>query len=422
MVIRAVLYRDQCKVPWQAMHTKPVKALLDMEHFAELSKGDLLDVWDRQFLSKQYQKMKADEADLFSVVLRFQTSCIPKLMQYNSKDGLFFEPRSPSGREPCQQSRVVWLPRQSFHDVVIAKQSTQHPTSIARSGDRFGLRTSVEHAADVHAQHRPDVSYLDGASTRAFRIVPLPFGSTKESLQKVFDLWEWKARPSHTQGLTPDRQGLVWIAHATAQPDFYIFTMEHGDVLISEVQNHKPVHIPSQGAPVASVRTLRHLTSTSTSASTSHDPKGLVDPLQANDPWASAYKGQIQKPTPSAGQLASMENNIEKCVLAVIQEQVAMPKSEDASMDSETDQRVSQLERQVHMLTDNINQLSGSVTTLQQQQQTYNTQVAHQVQALKSQADQQEHTMKSLLEQKMEEQMTRIETLLTHKRSKTSNE
>eukprot|EP00435_Cladocopium_sp_Y103_P009531 s4965_g2.t1 len=301
VVVRAVLYRDQCNFPWSHMQTKPVKALLEMEHFASMSKGDLLDVWDRQFLSKQYQKLKADEAELFSVVLRPRSSCIDALMSLNSKDGLFFEPRTQSGRGPCPESRVVWLPRQSFHDVLIAKQATQLPASIARSGDRYGLRTKTEHASTIHAQHRPDVAYLDGTNTKTFRIAPLPFGSTKESLQKVFDTWEWKARPSHTQGLTADRQGLVWIAHATTQPNFFIFTMEHGDVLISEVPNHKPLTLPSQGAPVASVRTLRHLSATAAAAPNA-EAKGMVDPLQTNDPWASqdthVYLWRQPKPLP----------------------------------------------------------------------------------------------------------------------------
>eukprot|EP00435_Cladocopium_sp_Y103_P059851 s2429_g21.t1 len=202
--------------------------------------------------------------------------------------------------------------------------------------------------------------------------------------------------------------------------------MEHADVLISEVQNHKPTSQSSQGVPVASTRTLRHLSATATqTALTPADAKGAIDPLQANDLWASAYKGHVAKQaTLTAGQIATMESNVEKKVLAVaaIQDHVVAPKSKDAHMDTEAEQRMSQLERQVHLLTDNFNQLSGSMTSFQQQQQTHNSQVAHQVQALKSQADQQEHTMKSLLDQKMEEQMTRIEALLTNKRSKTAAE
>ena len=150
---------------------------------------------------------------------------------------------------------------------------------------------------------------------------------------------------------------------------------------------------------------------------------GKADPLQINDPWAPAYRNQqLKQATPSPGQLASIETNIEKRVMAVVQNQLTNPRSEDANMYGLTDQRVTQLESQVSALADNLTQLTGSMTSFKQQQQTHNTQVAHQVQALKTQADQQEHTMKSLLEQKMEEQMSRIEALLTNKRTKTAAE
>ena len=418
-VVRAVLYRDQTTIPWPSLQNKPVKAILDLEHFASLNKGDLLDVWDRQFLSKNYQKMKPEEADMFSVVLRLQAESADNLMQFNSKDGLYLEPRTQSGHDPCPTCRVVWLPKKTFHDTMIAKQATEHHTHIARSGDRFGLRTSTAHAAEVHKQHRPEVAYLDGTATKMFKIAPLPFGSTKQSIQKVFDTWGWQARPSHTQGLTADRQGLIWIAHATEQPQYYIFTMEHGDVLISEVQSSKPQAASNEGAPVASVRTLRHLAASS--ANVQQLDQGQADPLQVNDPWANARKQQAPKHAgPSPGQLASIEHNIEKRILAAIQDKEGHTQKEDDPMDAQTSQRMAQLESQVSALTDNLTQLSGSMTTFKQQQHAHNTQVAHQVQALKSQADQQEHTMKSLLEAKLEEQMSKIEALFTNKRPKTN--
>ena len=91
-------------------------------------------------------------------------------------------------------------------------------------------------------------------------------------------------------------------------------------------------------------------------------------------------------------------------------------------METAVDERVNQLESQVSALKDNLNQLSGSMTSFKQQQLAHNTQVVQQVQALKVQADQQEHTMAAMLDHKMEEQMSRIEALLTNKRTKTAAE
>lgn len=420
-VVRAVLYRDQSTLAWQAISMKPVKALFELEHFSCLEKGDVLDVWDRQTLNKQFQRVKPEEADMFSVVMRVQASCFSRLMESNGKEGLFFEPRTPNGRGPCPNHRVIWLPKQTFHDVMFAKQATQHETCIARSGDRFGLRTKVEQAAAVHQQHRPEVAYLDGANTKTYRIAPLPFGTTKQSLQKVFETWEWNARPSHTQGLTPDKGGLTWIAHATEQPAFFIFTMQHGDVLITEMQPTKPVAKPNEGVPVASARTLKHLSASASTTPSSAAEVAQQDPLQVNDPWAGAASHLASsRSTITPSQVASIETNVERRIRAAMKDQLAGLKSEDTAMEPAVDPRVFQLEQQVNELTDNLNQLAGSVTSFKQQQQTHNTQVVQQVQALRTQADQQESFMKNLLDQKLEEQMHRIESLLTNKRPKTN--
>ena len=395
-VIRAVLYRDQTTMQWQALAQKPVKALLELEHFQSLGKGDLLDVWDRQMLNKHFQKVKAEEAEMFSVVLRVQAASVVHLMESNGKEGLFFEPRTQNGRGPCPIHRVVWMPKQSFHDVMFAKQATAHTTFITRSGDRFGLRVHVDHAPEVHQQHRPEVAYLDGTHTKAFRVAPLPFGSTKQSLQKVFGTWGWSARPSHTQGLTPDKGGLVWVAHATEQPPFFIYTMQHGDVLITEVHPNKPAPKPNEGVPVASMRTLKHLSATATAVASPQLDSLQPDPLQINDPWAGASRSSSHG-TITPSQVASIETNVERGIRAAMKEHLPT-KAEDAAMEPEVDARVVQLESQVNALTDNLNQLAGTVSTFQKQQQSHNTQVVQQVQALKAQTDQQENTMHNLLE------------------------
>ena len=150
---------------------------------------------------------------------------------------------------------------------------------------------------------------------------------------------------------------------------------------------------------------------------------GQQDPLQINDPWAGAAKQPVShRGAITTGQLAAIETNVEKRIRAAMQDQLTTTRKEDAVMEPAVDARVSQLEHQVSTLTDNLNQLAGTVTSFKQQQQTHNTQVVQQVQALSAQADQQESTMRNLLDQKLEEQMLRIEALFTNKRSKTTPE
>ncbi|CAL1131110.1 unnamed protein product, partial [Cladocopium goreaui] len=417
-VVRAVLYKDQYPNAWDALVAKPVKAMLTMDHFSQLESSDILDVWDRQFLNKQYQRVRPDQADLFSVVFRLSADKASQVMTHNSVDGVFFEPRTESGREPCCLHRIVWLPKKSFADTVVAKQATPVETAIARSGDRFGLRVNKAEAQQVHQQHRPDIAYLDGSTTKQYRIAPLPFGTTKKSLQQVFGTWGWNARASHTQGLTPDKQGLVWVALATEAPEFWVFTMVHGDVLFSEHNVQRQSQAQPVGAPVASFKTLKHLTITAKTQQGGED--AAKDPWLMHDPWSTAYAAQTKQRAPSASQLAAIEANVHKKVMASVQEKISQERQPDMDMDTGGDSRVAQLEQQVSMLTSNVQHITESFSEFKHQQTTHNSQVAHQVQALKQQADQQQHTMQSLLDQKLEEQMTRIEALLTNKRPKTA--
>eukprot|EP00435_Cladocopium_sp_Y103_P018986 s2826_g4.t1 len=418
-VIRAVLFRDQYPHAWEPIVSKPVRTLLSMEHFASLPQQDILDVWDRQYMNKQYQKVRPDQAEVFSVVLRLPLPKATQLMTSNSVEGLYFEPRTQAGRAPSPSHRIIWLPKKNFADTVVARQATAIPTTIARAGDRFGLRAHVDQAPAVHRQHRPEVTYLDGSATKQYRIAPLPFGTTKKSLQQVIDTWEWSARASHTQGLTADKQGLVWVAHAVEPPKFWVFTMMHGDVLINEHAVQKPAQMSAVGAPVASTKTLRHLTATASTHKNKEVPN-TRDPWLDNDPWASAYKAQVKQTAPSAHQLATIEANLHKKVMSAVQDQLAHARpAAEMEVDANTDQRVLMLEQQVQSLTSNMQQLTGSMTEFKHQQTSHNNQVAHQVQTLKQQADQQQLNMQSMLDKKMEEQMSRIEALLMNKRPKT---
>ena len=67
-----------------------MKALLALEHFAQLQPQDILDVWDRQYLNKQYQKTKPEHADMFSVVLRIPLEQADHLMSQSSFEGVYF--------------------------------------------------------------------------------------------------------------------------------------------------------------------------------------------------------------------------------------------------------------------------------------------------------------------------------------------
>ena len=86
---------------------------------------------------------------------------------------------------------------------------------------------------------------------------------------------------------------------------------------------------------------------------------------------------------------------------------------EDAMMD---DARVTALEEQVKQLTTSVGQLTGNMHTLHNQQQQ---QLGTQVQKMKMHMESQHASLHTMIDNKLEDQMSPIEALLS-KRSKTA--
>ena len=186
-VVRSMVYRDQfSKQSWELFIKGPVKALMELEEFRMLSDGVIIDVWDRQFVTKAFQKTKPENSELFIVSIRCTSESAEVILSSSGKDGIYHEPRTDSGRAPSEDFGVVWLPRKSYGEVIVAKQTSPVQTWVVRNGDRYGLRTSISHHQSLHRHHKPDVEFL-GGETSSFKVGPLPYGTTRSSLQKVWN-------------------------------------------------------------------------------------------------------------------------------------------------------------------------------------------------------------------------------------------
>eukprot|EP00438_Fugacium_kawagutii_P008588 Skav214153 [mRNA] locus=scaffold1645:294723:299374:- [translate_table: standard] len=411
-LLRVVIHKDQFPHDWSSFSQSPVKAIMALPTFQQVGKDCVLDVFDRQFMTKRYQRVRPDQADLFSVSIRLKATACEAIWSGNAKGGVYYEPRSDSGRQPDAAYRVVWLPEHSFSEVVAVQQTVTPATWITRAGDRWGLRAGVKDVEAIHKSLKPETTYLDSSQAKQYRISPPPFGTTKQSLQRVFDTWGWAARPIQVLGQAANMKGLVWLAQATHQPSHWIYTTDQGDLLISEHEQRKyqpPNHVST---PVASERTLQHLSR-----------NGTQQPAKerAGDPWLQSDPWKHYQPTAAVGadQIASIEANVQRRVIEAMQEQGST--STDSTMDDASNTRVSNLEQQVHSLQTNFQQLAQTVNTHHQQQCQLNTQVAGQINSVQ----QQQANMQTSIENRLDEQMKRIEELLTQpieKRFKTGGE
>ena len=169
-----------------------------------------------------------------------------------------------------------------------------------------------------------------------------------------------------------------------------IYTLQHGDVLITKHQPAKPAAPTGQFAVIASKKTLDHL--------------GTQDPWLQRDPWQQQSAPSmapshmpVNQPNLSNQQLASLEATLEKKLLSTLQPKLG---DGDASMDpSPMEHRVAQLEHQLNQVQSSQHGLENRVGQMQHQ-------IEHQG-VLFGQA----------LDMKLADQMDKIESLL-NKRSR----
>ena len=327
--------------------------------------------------------------------LRVPEQVAEQLFSQSATTGIYIEPRSTNGRLPCPEHSVVWLPKKGLRDALLAAQTSTVKCNVARNGQRFGLRVPKQHAAAVHKAHRPDIDFIEGGVKQTYRLGPFPWGTTKQALQKVFAAWGWPARVGQPAGQDPDHRGVFWSAVASQSPSHWVFTMTHGDVLITCTDTVKQQSPQVSHGVVASVKTIKAIKQI---AEPTKD-----DPWLQHDPWARP--SQAAKPI-AKDQLAAMEVSITNKIKAAVL-------AEDASMPAASDTRVQELEDQVKTLSSNFTQLHASMSGFQQQQQQHNTQVANQISTLKGQVDSQASSLQGMIESKLDDQMTRLEALLS---------
>eukprot|EP00438_Fugacium_kawagutii_P004670 Skav209259 [mRNA] locus=scaffold990:395869:400406:- [translate_table: standard] len=412
-VIRIQVYRDQTNFEWSTFCKHPVKQIMGEVEFQ--SEPDAVhDVWDRQFLTSKYDKCKPSEAEVFVVTMRVASRLADGLMDHNAINGKFYERRTLNGRRPAEEYEVVWMPRKSLAETMLLKQTNQQPAVIARAGQRYGLRVLKEHAKQTHDQHRPDLQYIPTDTMQSYRIGPLPFGTTKKALSKIFQAIQWAARPGQPLGQDQERAGMFWSAMASQVPSHWVYCLEHGDILISKLPS-KRVDKPKTPLALANVEASR-LTMQHLSGTTAKEAEDKTDPWAKYDPW---MQGNQQNKSVSTHQLAAIEANVEKRILDSIKPKLyRMDDEEDADMpNAATDQRVGELEQQVQALQQNMQQFEQNVQQFQTQQTAQNQQVSQQLGAVKQQVDAQTRNFQTILDQSMASQMEQIEALLS-KRSK----
>ena len=413
-VVRVLCYREEFPGEWSDFIAHPVKFIMENTE-AFLAKvggeGNIIDVWDRQFVNLRMERRQPKFADTFIVSIRATGVQLESLLVKSGHCGLYYEPRSSDGRSPDDSYRVVWLPRVAKPDAMTSQQTSEHWSCLARSGPKFGLRIRAADAKNVHDQHKPFVPYLDGLSLSTFIVGPFGYGVTKQGLSKLFSQWKWAARPCQPRGKSADGLGVLWEVQAQERPEFDVYTLEHGDVLISLVEKKKVQPKPKSDI-LASSRTLDVLKARTSPGDSATNPQ--EDVLQKDDPWANfTPSAKAPRVTPSSVDSRSLavnvdmlQANVDKKVAATLaQFEQKLRDNHDDPMESSGSSRLSELEHRMCAM-------ESSLQNQQLQHQHHQNQVAAQFTQLQQQVDAQGHSLQKHLDDKMQEQLSQIERLL----------
>ncbi len=400
---KVLVYKDQVECDWEVFSESPIKYVLQqVQCLAACKKTNcsckswhpandpgnepLLDVWNRDFLTQAFRKCRAGEAAMFACAIRIRTDVFPQVLNASGNGGVYIEPRNDDGKGHSSNFHTVWLNKMTFDEAVAAKATAKCCAYLIRVNRRYGLKTEVENAESLHSQFRSEVPMLVEGKKEVYQVGPLPWGTTRSSLQKLFEQWQWAARPLQPVGRAADGKGLMWLAQATAQPGATAIAMAHGDVIIVK-KGVEVVTAPKVPSVEASPFTKKSL--------------GGGEPL-VQDPWAEAAshlphvkRGEIGL---TAQQIAQIESNLEK----KIQEAKGSCTDEDVNMTPSLEPRVKQLETQIAQIVD-----------AQKSQQSQTVGLTSQVQGLQMQVERQSKEFQSHLDSKMESQMSKIEALLS---------
>ena len=177
---KVLVYRDQVEGSWQDFQEGPLKYIVnclkilavcrkpgcmcESWHVGESQSEPLIDVWNRDFLTLGFKKSKPSESELFACAIRVRQEVFDDVMKQSGKSGIYIEPRSDDGKSHGDKYHTVWLSKMAFNEAVVACAKAKTPAYLIRVNRRYGLKTKVEFANELHKQFRADEPMMQGPS------------------------------------------------------------------------------------------------------------------------------------------------------------------------------------------------------------------------------------------------------------------
>lgn len=225
-------------------------------------------------------------------------------------------------------------------------------------------------------------------------------------MTKLFQAWEWQARPIQPRNRASDGSGVVWTVQAEGPPASEVYQLAHSDVIIT-LEDTKRI-FPKQPVDVlASSKTVAALRDKPQSSQTSSQ----VDPWEHTDPWQASKQKQVKIGAPeiSPQQMRALEESLQEKLMQ------NFPTKDDELMPQVDSQRVTSLEERMQRVEHELQQQS-------QTQQKHHAELTSSIVQVQRNLEQQGHSMNQVLDARFTEQLQQIERLLSKKQKTDGHE
>ena len=429
--IKITVFRDECVEAWDEVSGAPIRYIIKSipllrlcrnEHCAcpcwhnqeKINTSDaIVDVWRRQFLRAGYKPEPVSTAVMFSVCVRIPKCLLDRVLSCSGEGGVYIEPRSMDSREVSVDFEVIWIPKADKATISHLRQINPAAAGVARLGDRFGLRTTKDQAADLHKVLRAEAVYLSNGARQHYMVGPIPYGTDRKALSRALSLLPWAVKPLQPVSAVDSQRGVMWSVLAVDEPPMNIVNMSHGEVLITKQKD-----TPSQKQPLKqSVATPSTL---SLCGSGGSDGQRGPDPWAKHDPWGG-YQGLKPKDSHCNGLVAAtesmqqLEQKIEQAVLSKIPQTFAMDQDD-------VPDKIQELESKFQTLVTRQQQLEGMVQEQSAQTSVQFGQMQAQLNAQGQQISGHMESQQLQIQQMFESQMSQIRSLLTKRKCDSEHE
>lgn len=272
-VIAWTAWKDEyTEEAWQRLTRNPVECL--QTSLKENGQEEMPSTWGRSYRNGT-APCTQDSATSVQLHSSVQTDRLEGLLMKSGFQGWYPTPKAKEGRA-MQEWRVIWL-TESKAEIIRCSTEINH-AGLVRNDKTYGIRVAADKFDHAWKQLHPNKEPPSSVRTQyLYKLEPLPWGTTKEMLEKWGEAQKWGLRPIKQLG------GRAWLIGTEQQKPQGILAFNTQALIATLLppKNAKPERQILAGA---------------------RRPLGMPDKqkdTQPNDPWLSNNPQRAGAQTPA---------------------------------------------------------------------------------------------------------------------------